>query len=97
LLKKTQIKSTNLNIIFNICSPLVGGGTNTFFGTDPRLGGSPLCMWFRRLFDLAESISVSDMYDLGWEEGGTTWQWCRRLWACEEELLGECRILLHDI
>jgi len=44
-----------------------------------------------------KSISAAAMCDLGWEEGGAAWQWRRRLWACKDDLLGECRILLHDI
>lgn len=56
-------------------------------------------MQYRRLFNLAvnKSITVVEMFDLGWEDGGTAWQWHRRLWAWEEDLLGESRILLHDI
>lgn len=49
-------------------------------------------MRFRLLFDLV----VADMCGLGWEDGGAAWQWRRRLWVGEDELLGECRILLHD-
>jgi len=40
---------------------------------------------------------VAGMFLLGWEEGGEAWQWCRRLQTSEDELLGECRILLSDI
>jgi len=36
------------------------------------------------------------MHDLGWKDRGIAWQWRRRLWASEEEMLGECRILLHN-
>ncbi|PNY09289.1 cysteine-rich receptor-like protein kinase [Trifolium pratense] len=50
----------------------VGNGANTFFLTDLWLGGVPLSVRYRRLFDLAtdKSISVADMCGLGWEEGG---------------------------
>jgi len=37
------------------------------------------------------------MFLLGCEEGGEAWQWCRRLWTWEEELLGVCRMLLSNI
>jgi hypothetical protein len=39
----------------------VGGRLNTFFWTDPWLGGTPLSARFRRLFDLAvnESSTVA--------------------------------------
>ncbi|MCI35054.1 receptor-like kinase [Trifolium medium] len=32
----------------------------------------------------------------GWGTGGEAWIWWRRLWAWEEEMLGECQALLHD-
>jgi hypothetical protein len=77
----------------------VGDGVDTAFWLDPWVGGVPLSVRFGRLFNLAvnKSISVADMCELGWDEGGEAWQWRRRLWAWEEELLGECRILLSDI
>ncbi|KAK2365871.1 hypothetical protein QL285_079314 [Trifolium repens] len=37
------------------------------------------------------------MSRLGWEEGGTAWQWGCQLWAWEEEIIGEYRNLLYDI
>jgi len=37
------------------------------------------------------------MFLLGVEVGGETWQWRRRLWAWEEELVEECRELLLTI
>jgi len=37
------------------------------------------------------------MFVLGWEEGGEVWQWRRRLWDWEEELVGECRALLANV
>jgi hypothetical protein len=51
---------------------MIGSGINTFFCTDPWLEGSPLCVHFRRLFNMAEnrSISVVDMCGLWWEERG---------------------------
>jgi hypothetical protein len=42
-------------------------------------------------------ISVADMFELGWEEGGGAWSWRRRLWSWEEELLEECRQLLNGV
>ncbi|GAU50364.1 hypothetical protein TSUD_409370 [Trifolium subterraneum] len=32
----------------------------------------------------------------GWDTGGEAWEWRRHLWAWEEEMLGECQVLLHD-
>ncbi|MCI66106.1 helicase-like protein, partial [Trifolium medium] len=37
------------------------------------------------------------MYSLGWEAGGEAWAWQRRLWVWEEEILGECQTLLHNL
>ncbi|MCI84653.1 YIPF1-like protein, partial [Trifolium medium] len=37
------------------------------------------------------------MCSLGWEAGGGAWVWRRRLWVWEEEMLGECQALLHNI
>ena len=56
-----------------------------------------MCVQYRRIFDLAvnKSITVVEMCNLGWEDDGAAWQCCRRLWAWEEDLLGECRILLR--
>jgi hypothetical protein len=63
----------------------VGNGEDTFSWTDPWLGGVPLRVKFRRLFDLFnnKSGSVTDMCELGWEEGGAAWQWRRQLWTWE--------------
>jgi len=40
---------------------------------------------------------VADTCALGWEEGGEAWSWMRRLWAWEEEMIKECRILLDTV
>ncbi|GAU10676.1 hypothetical protein TSUD_426400, partial [Trifolium subterraneum] len=50
----------------------VGNGVDTFFWTYPGLGGVPLSVRYRRLFDLStnQSSSVAEMCGLGWEEGG---------------------------
>ncbi|GAU21296.1 hypothetical protein TSUD_287060 [Trifolium subterraneum] len=76
----------------------VGDGTETFFWTDPWLGGTPLCVRFGRLFDLAvhKSNTVAEMWSLGWDTGGEAWEWRRQLWAWEEEMLGEYQALLLD-
>ncbi|GAU51172.1 hypothetical protein TSUD_412070 [Trifolium subterraneum] len=76
----------------------VGNGADTLFWSDPWLEGVPLCVRFRRLFDLAvnQSISVADMWELGWGEGGAGWQWRRQLWVWEEEMLEECLGLFYS-
>jgi len=40
-------------------------------------------------------ISSRDV-SLGWDEGGDVWKWCRRLLVWEE-LVGKCRLLLHNV
>jgi hypothetical protein len=72
----------------------VGDGSATFFLSDPRLGGVPMCEWFEWLFDLAENKSsmVPKMFVYGWEAGGGAWVWRRQLW--EDEMLGKCQTLL---
>jgi len=37
------------------------------------------------------------MSQLGWGEGGEAWRWRRRLFAWEEELVGEFILLLADV
>ncbi|MCI85422.1 protein kinase, partial [Trifolium medium] len=51
------------------------------------LGGVPLSVQFRRLFDLSSNklVSVAEMCELGWEEGGAAWQWRRQLRVWEEK------------
>jgi len=77
----------------------VGDGVDTSFWSDWWLGEVPFCQRFRRLFDLAENKlhSVATMFSLGWGEDENTWQWRRRLWVWEEELLAECRMLLSNV
>ena len=80
-------------------SKVLGDGTNTFFWFDRWLGDVPLCMRFARLFDLATNklSTIADMCTLGWEEEGEAWSWRRRLWAWEEDMLGECGALLNNV
>jgi len=77
----------------------VGDGADTLFWHDPWLGGVPFRVRFRRHFDLAvdKSCTVSHMESRGWEVGGAGWSWRRRLWVWEEEMLGECIILLRSV
>jgi len=76
-------------------SKVVGDGNNTLFWFDNWLGDVPLCRRFSRLFDLATNkfVTVADMCDRGWEDGGGAWSWRQRLWTWEEE----CRELLDDV
>ncbi|MCI35403.1 cysteine-rich receptor-like protein kinase, partial [Trifolium medium] len=50
-------------------SKKVGDGLDTFFWSDPWLGGIPLRERFGRLFDLAvnKSSKVAERSALGWE------------------------------
>ena len=46
----------------------MGNGTNTYFWTDPWLGGTALSVRFRRLYELSvnKSWTVEEMYVKGW-------------------------------
>ncbi|GAU22997.1 hypothetical protein TSUD_98260 [Trifolium subterraneum] len=50
----------------------VGNGVDTFFWTDPWLGGVPLSVKYMRLFDLSlnKHRTVAEMRELGWAGGG---------------------------
>ena len=80
-------------------SKKVGDGMDTLFWTDSWLGGIPLAVRFRHLYDLSvnKNCLVGEMFALGVEEGGVAWQWRRRLWDWEEDLVRECRVLLSDV
>ncbi|GAU48048.1 hypothetical protein TSUD_272260 [Trifolium subterraneum] len=41
--------------------------------------------------------TVAEMSALGWGGGGEAWLWRRQLWAWEEEMVEECRVLLSDV
>jgi len=75
----------------------VGNGSNTLFCYDRWIRDVPLFRRFDRLFGLAlnKLSTVSDMFTRGWEVGGDAWRWRRPLWGWEEEMLGECRLLLN--
>jgi len=84
---------------YNNVRRVVGGVGTTFFWTNNWVGGVPLRERFPRLFDLAVDrwVSVEDMVRQGWEDGGSSCVWRRRLFAWEEECVRECYVLLHDI
>lgn len=50
------------------------------------------------LFDLSENklLSVTDMFAIGWGEGGKAWKWRKRLFAWEEEQVAEIILLLTN-
>lgn len=52
-----------------------------------------------RLFylDVHKERTVEEMKWLGWDEGGDAWEWRRRLLAWEDESVGECSILHHNV
>jgi len=62
---------------------------NTYFWTDPWIGGILLAVRLSRLFELSvvKNSMVGVMLSLGMEEGGGAWQWQRRLWVWEEDML----------
>jgi len=74
----------------------VWNGTRTvFFG---RIYGQVM---FPSMLGLGDSytreLTVAEMCQLGWGEGGDAWKWKWRLRACEEDLLGECCVMLHNV
>jgi len=42
-------------------------------------------------------LTVAQMFDLGWDEGGEAWKWRKRLLAWKEDTVEECRTLLLTI
>jgi hypothetical protein len=46
----------------------VRDGNETFFWTDTWIGGTPLCVWFQHLFNLAvnKSNTVVEVFTLVW-------------------------------
>ncbi|XP_024642292.1 uncharacterized protein [Medicago truncatula] len=77
----------------------VGDGAKIDFWRDRWCGDVPLCDRFSRLYDLAvnKSITVRNMFLLGVDVGGEALRWRRRLWAWEEELVEECRVVLLTV
>jgi len=77
----------------------VGNGRTTLFWTDVWCGGVSFSVRFSRLFELSvfKGELVLVMSQLGWGEGGEAWRWRRRLFAWEEELVGEFILLLADV
>jgi hypothetical protein len=77
----------------------VGNGFDTFFWSDCWVGSMKLRERFRRLYDLSihKDKTVGEMRALGWGDDGIAWRWRRRLWAWEEELVGEMKILLSNV
>jgi len=44
-----------------------------------------------------QGASVSNMFALGQDEGGNSWNWSCRLFMWEEKLIVECEILLNNV
>jgi hypothetical protein len=65
----------------------------SYFWSNPWLGGVHLYMRYRCLFDLSlhRSSTVADLSALGWEAERAMWVWRRQMWAWEEEMLGKWR------
>jgi len=57
-----------------------------------------LCERFGPLYLLSDykAKSVLEIFSLGWREGGEAWKWWRLLFAWEEEMVDECKIILLD-
>jgi hypothetical protein len=80
-------------------SQVVGDGKNTLFWSDVWVGGMSFRDRFTRLYDLSmlKSESVFNMNLLGWGDGGGAWNWRRTLFAWEEEMLEQLRLLLLTV
>jgi len=85
-------------LLDNICRQ-VGDGVSTLFWVDPWLEGKPLCSVFVQLYELSRNKLelVANMYARGWGVNGEAWNWGQRLFAWEEELLGECVVKLTSV
>ena len=77
----------------------MGDGKNTLFWTDVWVGEVSLRDRFTRLYELSllKGESVAAMRSLGWGGAGEAWKWRRRLFAWEEESLGELTLLLLSV
>jgi len=61
-------------------------------------GGSSLSVFQSVVWFSREQVAFSCNYVFfRLERGGEVWQWRRRLWVWEEELVAECRILLANV
>ena len=74
-------------------------GTKALFWTDVWVGELSLRDRFSRLYELSllKGETVAAMRALGWEEEGEAWRWRHRLFAWEEESVGELRLLLQNV
>lgn len=63
-------------------------GVNTlFFWTDYCVSSITLCERCRKLYELPffKELSTTDMFSLGWREGGEAWKWKFCFWSgCED-------------
>jgi len=83
----------------DIISREVGDETHTLFWWDPWIDDLVLKSSFSRLFDLTvtKMATVVEMFSPGWGEDGEAWQWRRKLFSWEEELVRECSEFLFNI
>ena len=84
----------NAHVSRSVCN-----GKKMLFWSEVWTGGMSFRERFSRLYDLSlfKDKSVFDMCQLGWGEGGDAWRWKRRLFAWEEEAVGELTLLLHNV
>lgn len=77
-------------LLDNISRHVMDGLSTLFW--NPWLERKPLCYVFVRLYEFSENKleSVANMYARCWGVNGKAWKWRCRLFAWEEELLGEC-------
>ncbi|XP_073224723.1 uncharacterized protein [Cicer arietinum] len=78
---------------------IIRNGSNTLFWKDPRLVGGVLREKFSRLFHLSlqQEKNVVVMLEMLRREDIQGRRWRRQLFALEEELVEQCRILLVNV
>lgn len=77
----------------------VGDGRHTYFWSDVWIGGVASRDRFRRMYDLSVSkwLSVANMFQSGWGAEGEVWVWRQRLFAWEEEQVGDLTSILQSV
>ncbi|KEH28085.1 hypothetical protein MTR_5g464500 [Medicago truncatula] len=77
----------------------VGNRKHMLIWSNVWVGGVFFRDRFSRLFELSmlKGESVFDMCQLGWENEREAWRWRRRLFAWEQDLVGELRLLLQNV
>lgn len=46
---------------------------------------------------MSQGTSMTNIFALGWDDGGDAWNWRRHLFVWEKELVVECTTLLNMV